>query len=230
MAAESAARKEKRAELRILWNQRKMTSTAMLPPEQAAAVDLIKQREAKIEELEQAIAVMEAGNEKLGIRSPQRPRIPNAPTVSITALFDDYAASGAAVPHTVAKWRAAVVAFVKHLDHDDAAAVTRADFSGWLKALVASGLSTRTVRGTYRAAVARVFKIAFDDGRVAQNVAAAMEVRGPKRVKTKRDDISDDEAKAILSAALEPQGSNIGEHVALARRWVPWICAYALSI
>lgn len=48
---ESAARQEARSHLRTLWRQRQRTSTAMLTPEEAAAVDLIRERDAEIEEL-----------------------------------------------------------------------------------------------------------------------------------------------------------------------------------
>lgn len=230
LEAESAARREARSELRTRWRQRRMTSTAMLTPEEAAAVDLIKERDAEVEALRQAIAVLETGNAKLGIQPKTQSlaahRATPKPRLTLTGMFEDYAQSGAATPHTVKKWRAAIQAFIAHLGHDDASAVSRSDVSGWLKALVASGLSTRTVRGTYRAAVARIFKLAYGDGLLATNVAAALEVRGPKATKTARDDISDNEARIILEAALAPPADNISSHHALARRWAPWICAY----
>jgi integrase len=238
LEAESRARKSARSELRTVWHRRKMSSTAELTPEQAAAVDLIRQRDAEVEQLRAALAVMEAGNEKLGIPGrvvlatkevEARPFPPSgAPKLSLFGLFEDYAESGAATAHTVAKWRAAINAFVEHLGHEDAISVSRADVSGWLKSLVAGGLAVRTVKGTYRAAVARVLKLAHDDGLLAENPAARIEVRGPKATKTKRDDISDDEAQVILAAALRPQ-PGLGEHHALARRWAPWICAYTGS-
>lgn len=237
LEAESKERQAARSDLRTLWRQRRRTSTAILSPEEAAAVDLLKERDAEIEELRRAVSVMQAGNEWLGIpavRSPVTYRKRSESTasgarVSLSALFEDYAKSGAATAHTVAKWRAAVNGFIEHLGHDDAAAVTRADVSGWLKGLVASGLSVRTVKGTYRAAVSRILKLAVDDGLLSGNPAAGLEVRGPKATKTKRNDISDDEAALILGAALGPQPAGISEHHALARRWAPWICAYTGS-
>ena len=72
--------------------------------------------------------------------------------VSITQLFEDYANTRTANPHTVGKWRRAVAKFVAHIGHDDATKVTRADASGWFDSLVAGGLSVRTVGSTYRAA------------------------------------------------------------------------------
>lgn len=232
LAAESSARRSARTEQRALWRQRRKTSTAMLTPDEAAAVDLIKEGDAEIEQLRAAIAVLQAGNERLGLpllRSTFGSGTAwssGLPRVSLSVLFADYAKSGAATAHTVAKWRAAINALIEYLGHDDAAAVTRANVTGWLKSLVAGGLSVSTVKGTYRAATARLLKLAHSDGLLSENVAAGIEVRGPKATKTKRNDISDGEARAILSAALEPQPEGIGPHHALARRWAPWICAY----
>lgn len=157
--------------------------------------------------------------ERVTAKTPQ-------PVVTISALFEEFAKTGTATAHTVAKWRKAVESFVKHLGHDDAARVTRADAHSWFDALMASGLSLRTVRGTYRAALARVFKIAHDRGRLTDNPFTGVEVIGPKAVSVKRKEINDAEAKTILGAALAAQPSGLSATHALARRWVPWICAY----
>lgn len=146
--------------------------------------------------------------------------------VSITDLFEDYAKTGTAKEHTVRKWRRAVQSFVDHLGHDDATKVTRSDAHAWFDALLAKGLSTRTVRMTYRAALARVFKVAHDRGRLEGNPFERVEVFGPKEVQTRRKDISDSEARTILRAALGKQPEGLSPAHARARRWVPWICAY----
>jgi integrase len=147
-------------------------------------------------------------------------------TLSIKGLFEEYAATGTARAHTVAKWRVAISAFVDHAGHDNAKAVTRGEVSAWLQSLVAGGLSVKTVTGTYRAALARVLSRGHNDGRLKENAAARMEVIGQKATQTRRKDISDDEAKVILKAALAPQSDGLSEHYALARRWAHWICAY----
>ncbi|WP_296721195.1 tyrosine-type recombinase/integrase [Erythrobacter sp.] len=149
-----------------------------------------------------------------------------AVAVSITQLFEGYASTGTANPHTVGKWRRAVAKFVAHVGHDDATKVTRADASGWFTALVAGGLSVRTVAMTYRAALSRVFKVAYDRGQLSDNPFARQEVIGPKATQTQRKGISDAEAKTILAAALLEQPKGLSPTHALARRWVPWVCAY----
>lgn len=146
--------------------------------------------------------------------------------VSISDLFEEYAKTGTATEHTVRKWRSAIRSFIQHLGHDDATKVSRADAHAWFDSLIAGGRTVRTVRVTYRAALARVFKVAHDRGRLDSNPLERLEVFGPKEVHTKRKDLSDSEARTILSAALKEQPKGLSAPHARARRWVPWICAY----
>ncbi len=155
-----------------------------------------------------------------------RARQPAQAGVSIKGLFEKHAASGAMVPHTIGKWRAAINSLVDHLGHDDAAAVTRMNVASWFSSLIEKGLAVKTVRATYRAAAARVFKIAHGNGQIGENPVDRVEVIGPKAAQARRKDISDSEAQLILKAALKPQSEGLSERHALARRWVPWICAY----
>lgn len=154
--------------------------------------------------------------------APRKPLV----AVSITQLFEDYAATGTASPHTVRKWRTAVAKFVAHIGHDDATKVTRADASGWFAAMVAGGLTVKTVAMTYRAALSRVFKVAYDRGQLADNPFARLEVIGPKQADTRRKSLSDTEARTILGAASGKQPEGLSVTYARARRWVPWVCAY----
>jgi len=149
-----------------------------------------------------------------------------SPKVSLTQLFEEFAARQSASPHTIRKWRRAIESFVSHLGHDDATKATRSDAHSWFDSLLATGLSVRTVRMTYRAALARIFKVAHDRGRLNENPMQRLEVFGPKAAQTRRKDLSDTEAQTILSAALGPQPERLSPAHARARRWVPWICAY----
>lgn len=77
--------------------------------------------------------------------APPKPSV--AVAVSITQLFEDYVATGAAAPATVKKWRPVIKQFVDHLGHDDATRVTTADVSDWVKALLAKPLRWRSCHG-----------------------------------------------------------------------------------
>ena len=221
LETESAERREARAELRLLWRKRRETSTAMLAPEEAAAVDLIRERDAEIEELRKAVAVLVAGNERLGIAGASKPS-----GLSLSALFERYAATGTANPKTVKKWRARVADLVAYLGHDDASRVTRADLNRWVEGLVGRGLAKKTVIDGYLPPVRVAFAVAHDDGAIAVNPASGITVRAPKVAKLRQNDLTDDEAATILQAALGPQPPKLDAKHALARRWVPWLCAY----
>lgn len=58
------------------------------------------------------------------------------------------------------------------------------------------------------------------------NVAASVVVRVPKKAKLRERDFTDAEAARILSATLTPPSGRMAGKYALARRWVPWLCAY----
>jgi integrase len=146
--------------------------------------------------------------------------------VSITQLFEDYASTGTATPHTVRKWRKVIASFVAYVGHDDATKVTRADAAGWFTALLAEGRSVKTVSMTYRAALSRVFKVAHDRGQLPANPFERLEVIGPKTHQTRRKSLSDTEAQTILAASLGKQPEGLSAAHARARRWVPWVCAY----
>lgn len=78
LAQESQARKAERRHLHRLWHKRRQSSTAELTPEEAAAIDLLREQDAEIEELRQAVATMTAGKMALGYRLRLRANLPRA--------------------------------------------------------------------------------------------------------------------------------------------------------
>ena len=224
LAEESRLRREARGDLRTLWRKRRRSTTAELEPEQAAAIDLLREQDAELEQLRQAVAVMKAGNAELGITSS--PVSTNAPVHHLGVLYERFASSGAANPKTIRKWRSAVQKLIQHLGHEDAAQVTRADLNGWTAALVEQGLSKKTVVDGYLPAIRAAFAIAYEDGAIPVNPASGLKVRAPKPLKLRERDLTDDEAILILKGTLEPPPSRLTSEHALARRWVPWLCAY----
>ena len=240
LAVESEWRREARAELRTLWRKRRATSTAMLTPEEAAAVDLIREQDAELEQLRQAVAVMHSAKYGPGYqaelaKATAADRAANAaqyapagatPDVSLTGLFERYALSGTANPKTVSKWRSRVANLVEHLGHDDVTRVTRSDLNRWTEALIAKGLAKKTVADGYLPPVKVILALAHDDEAIPANPASGLKVRGPAAVEVRDRDLTDDEATVILRGSLLPQSDRLGAEHALARRWVPWLCAY----
>lgn len=148
------------------------------------------------------------------------------PSLTLSELYEQYASSGAANAKTVRKWRSRVANLIDYLGHEDVKRITRADLNGWTAALVAKGLSKKTIVDGYLPAARAAFSIAYDDGAIHANPVTGLKVRAPKAVKLREREHSDQEAATILKAALGAQPERLSEHHSRARRWVPWLCAY----
>lgn len=152
--------------------------------------------------------------------------------ISLLSLFDGYASERKPAPATVKAWRRQVRAFTAFLGHDDAHRVEAADVIRWKEHLLASvveggrGLSPKTVGETYLSAIKTTYRWAVDNEKASANPALKARVRSPRRALTREKGLTDAEAKLILRASLRPQSARLSKERALARRWVPWICAY----
>ncbi|WGM30616.1 DUF6538 domain-containing protein [Brevundimonas sp. NIBR11] len=150
---------------------------------------------------------------------------------SITSLFQGYANDAGLKPATIKRWQAVIRDFVAHLGHDDATKVDAESVRSWRRGLSDGGrengaLSPRTIKDVYLAAVKATFSWALEEGRITANPITTVKVRVPKPPKLRGKSLTPAEAKMILSATLSGSGSKISTHHALARRWVPWLCAY----
>ncbi len=155
--------------------------------------------------------------EQLGSRSTKN---------SISELYERYASSGQAKPKTVNRWRSRVEELVEFLGHNDARRVTRADLNRWTASLVEKGLAKKTILAGYIPAIRVPFNLALEDGLLPDNPASGLKVRAPKTAKQRENDFTDEEALKILRATFEPQPAKLSMFNRLARRWVPWLCAY----
>jgi integrase len=149
-----------------------------------------------------------------------------AVAVSITGLFTEYEASGTASPATIKKWRPVVAKLTDFLGHDDAKRVTVADVNDWVRALIAKPLSVKSVRDGYLPAISVLLGDAAARGLISFNPAAGVRVRGPKTVQLRSRSLTDEEAQTILKASLGSHPKSLSKGHGLARRWVPWVCAY----
>lgn len=191
-----------------------------------AYIDRLKRRELGDSSIDSVLATLPAPDVEIPSAPPPAPKAPPKAAVSITDLFERYAASGAANERTSGKWRPHVRHFVEHLGHDDATRVTRSDLNRWVEALVAKPLARKTITDSYIPAVRVALGIAYEDELIPANPASGLKVRAPKAVETRERDLTDEEAATILRASLLPQSEKLPARHALARRWVPWLCAY----
>ena len=187
-------------------------------PVKAQIADAVEAAGQRIRE-EQRVALQVRAEERASGRVP------------IMDLFDAYVAERTPAPSTVHGWRSHVRSLIAHLGHDDARRVTRANIIAWKDVLLSEKVkgkhrSGNTINGSYLAAAAAVFGWGLRNERVSINPAADVKASAPKKVRLREPDFSETEALTILQAALvPPSGKLTPEHV-LARRWVPWLCAY----
>lgn len=153
--------------------------------------------------------------------------------VSILGLFESYVAERKPEPATVKSYRPKVEMFKAFLGHDDARRITKRDVAKWKDQLLETGgaagkpLNPKTVRATYLSSVKISLRQGVDNGLLAENVADGVSVAGRKRrPRTRPAGFTDQEAEMILEATLQDHRSSLSERRLLARRWIPWLCAY----
>ncbi|MCB5410526.1 site-specific integrase [Pseudogemmobacter faecipullorum] len=158
---------------------------------------------------------------------------PSPEKLTIRALFKlwerDHLANGKSA-RTVGDFRQKIESLIEYLDHDDARQVTSEGISDWCDHLLhEQGLAARTVSQKYLAVTKLVFGVAVEKRKLKENPAEDNRVRFAKPRWAREKGFTDDEAKAILTAALvDPAelGRRTPENMR-AIRWGPWICAFS---
>jgi integrase len=148
-------------------------------------------------------------------------------------MFNGYAGQDGSKPETIRQWRSIINHLVAFLQHDDAKVVALADLARWREHLrkepVRDGKprSAKTINDSYLAAANAVFSYGVNQLLIPANPAVDLaKVRVPKAPKLREKDFTKAERKIILQAALVPASASLSSERILARRWVPWLCAY----
>lgn len=162
----------------------------------------------------------------------ERASVPAPSGHSLRDLAEDWrlAAIARGVTERDAKRMSRVVLrFADWLGHDDANRVERADIVRWTTERTKEGISAATINKTDTAALRTIFEHGVDSGGMSANpLARNVRIKGRRKQKTRDEFFSDEEASAILTAALAVHASK-REHskTTAAKRWVPWLCAYS---
>lgn len=167
------------------------------------------------------------------VAAPDEEPKSRAEKLSIRALFKlwerDHLANGKSA-RTVGDFRHKVEALIEYLDHDDAHRVTPENIADWCDHLRhEAGLAARTVSQKYLTVIKVIFGVAVEKRKLKENPAKENKVRFVKPQRTRPKGFSDDEAKAILTAALADPES-LGRRTAENKRAIrcgPWICAFS---
>jgi site-specific recombinase XerD len=149
--------------------------------------------------------------------------------VSLMALVEDWwreAKAGGMSLSTYESYRNTVRKFGQFLKHDDAGRVSTEDVIRYKDWRIANGINPWTVKAKDIAALRMVFAWAVSNRRLAANPAEGITLRVGKRIKLRGDSLTEEEARAVLSAALHLQRGKEAAKTFEVKRWVPWLCAY----
>lgn len=214
--------------------------TAELSPDEASAARLIREARRERDHYRDRYRVRKRRDRSHGQTEPQRVSAPinwtrpvTTPEVTITGMFNGYAGQDGSKPETIRQWRSIINHLVAFLQHDDAKVVALIDLARWREHLrtepVKNGKprSAKTINDSYLAAANAVFSYGVNQLLIPANPAAGLaKVRVPKAPKLREKDFTKAERKIILQAALVPASASLSTERVLARRWVPWLCAY----
>lgn len=150
--------------------------------------------------------------------------------LTVAALFAGWeleSRAGGVTEKTVSEYKSVLTRFVAFVGHDDATRITPHDVVGWKDKRLSDGRSPKTVKDVDLSAMKSVFGWGARNHKLPSNPAQGVTLKIGKKVREREKGFTDDEAAAILKAALDHVGS-AQEHkkTTAAKRWLPWLCAY----
>lgn len=159
-----------------------------------------------------------------------------APSHTLTGLVEDWWQESKAAgrkPSTYESYRNTFSYFVRYLGHDDVSKVTQANVIGFKDHRLSTPSpktgkvpSAKTVKDSDLSALKAVFDWAVRNGRCKENPATGVTIKLAKPPRLRSKGLTDDEAKALLSAARALKRGNEREKTFAAKRWVPWLFAF----
>ncbi|MPZ39276.1 MAG: tyrosine-type recombinase/integrase [Rhizobiales bacterium] len=141
-------------------------------------------------------------------------------------LFEMWVEQRAPAAGTVESWTYVFEAMAKHFSERSAASISPDEADEWIKSLINSRRSARTVKKTWLNASNTVFRWAVEHKKVNRNPFADVKVTVPRQRKHRETKaFKKDEQQTILRAAsaVSDSGKRVDD---AAKRWVAWLCAY----
>lgn len=159
--------------------------------------------------------------------------------VTITDLLEKWWKEGQASglsPKTYQSYSGVIARFVKFLKHNDPSRVTPENVVSYKDARLeetnprtGKKISPKTIKDSDLAALKTIFGWAKMNLLVPSNPAEGISLKVGKSVIERPKGFTDDEARALLDAADKLSRGSEREKTYLAKRWIPWICAYTGS-
>lgn len=163
-----------------------------------------------------------AEREKAGIE-------PGASNGTLSALVEDWwkeAKAAGRKQSTYESYQKTMMKLVAFLKHDEAGRVTPEDIVRFKDHRLLGGASAKTVKDSDLAGLKTVFGWAVMNRRMHSNPAEGLTIKVGKSRKLRSKGFYDREASAILKHARNSAPGRTAPKLALARRWVPWLCAF----
>lgn len=161
---------------------------------------------------------------------------PSTEKTSLRGLIEDWwkeAKAAGRKPSTYESYSNTADALTAFLKHDDAARVTPDDvlrFKDYRLSAInprtGRPTSAKTVRDGDLVGLKTIFGWAVSNRRLKDNPAAGLTIKLSKPAKLRSKGFTDEEARALLLAALQHEPGKARVQTAAAKRWVPWLAAY----
>jgi integrase len=170
-------------------------------------------------------------------------RIPErtTPALDFVAGFEEYAAKGGlrggSEGRTATRWRPKVKEFCRFVGHRDLKKMKTSDGYDWVDELIQKGIPRDSIRKVWIAALSATAGFLVERRKLDQNPFLGIRVRDKDESEDEDQDqpqqdpprkaFTPQEAKKILTATLVAPSDFISIEMAMARRWIPWMCAYS---
>lgn len=148
---------------------------------------------------------------------------------SLSALVEDWwkeAKAAGRKQSTYESYQKTMMKLVAFLKHDEAGRVTPEDIVRFKDHRLQGGASAKTVKDSDLAGLKTVFGWAVMNRRMHSNPAEGLTIKVGKSRKLRSKGFYDQEASAILKHARNSAAGRVAPKLSLAKRWVPWLCAF----
>ncbi|WP_458437498.1 DUF6538 domain-containing protein [Methylorubrum extorquens] len=152
-------------------------------------------------------------------QAPSLARSNEQKAISFEDLVKGWSAEKHPAQKTLYEWKRVVGQFAAFLGHEDATRVTPDDVIRWKEALIAKGLSPKTISDGKLVAVRTILQWGAENRRLASNPAERVSMNVKRKAAEAIRGFNDEEAAIVLQAALNEANPVL--------RWVPWLCAYS---
>ena len=138
-------------------------------------------------------------------------------SVPVKDIFDGWNAERKPTEKTAYTYEKVLTSFMAFVGVDDVTQVTSKHVADWKAAMLAQGLTAKTIGAGKLSAARAVFQWAADNSVIAENPFAKVTISLKKKPGERKRGYSDDEAKKVLAAASREASPHL--------RWVPLLCA-----